>query len=107
MWLSARREIRCDARNEPSAAIPRRLGFALATTLRESAAPGEPEVALQIHMDGQGSAAQKHATWGAVKSARPAGVPLGWKNFYDEDTPTFTPEATMAKRPRPRMISYQ
>jgi hypothetical protein len=66
-----------------------------------------PEVALLIHMDGQGSASQKHATWRAVKTARPAGVPLGWKNFYDEDTPTFTPEATMAKRPRPRMISYQ
>lgn len=66
-----------------------------------------PEVALLVHMDGQGTASQKHATWSAVKRARPAGVPLGWKNFYDEDTPTFTPAATMAKRPRPRMVSYQ
>jgi hypothetical protein len=66
-----------------------------------------PEVALLVHMDGQGTASQKHATWSAVKRARPAGVPLGWKNFYDEDSPTFTPKATMAKRPRPRMISYQ
>ncbi len=66
-----------------------------------------PEVAILIHMDGQGGSAQKHATWDAVRRARPAGVPLGWKNFYDEDTPTFTPEQTMRKRPRPRMISYQ
>ena len=66
-----------------------------------------PELALLIHMDGQGTPAQKHATWRAVRAARPAGVPLGWKNFYDEDNPTFTPARTMAKRPRPVMISYQ
>ncbi|MGH8895088.1 MAG: hypothetical protein ACRDWY_17565 [Actinomycetes bacterium] len=66
-----------------------------------------PEVAVLVHMDGQGSAGQKRATWSAVKAARPAGVPLGWKNFYDEDHPTFTPERTMARRPRPRMVSYQ
>ncbi len=66
-----------------------------------------PEVAVLVHMDGQGSPGQKHATWAAVRAARPAGVPLGWKNFYDEDTPTFGPRATMAKRPRPRMVSYQ
>jgi hypothetical protein len=66
-----------------------------------------PEVALIVHMDGQGSAAQKHATWDAVRRARPDGVPLGWKNFYDEDPHVFTPRETMAKRPRPVMVSYQ
>lgn len=66
-----------------------------------------PEIALLVHMDGQGSAAQKHATWDVVRRARPDGVPLGWKNFFDEDTPMFTPRATMAKRPRPLMVSYQ
>jgi hypothetical protein len=66
-----------------------------------------PEIALLVHMDGQGSAAQKNATWTAVKRARPDGVPLGWKNFYDEDHPTFTPRRTMRKRPRPVMVSYQ
>jgi len=66
-----------------------------------------PEVAVLVHMDGQGSPAQKRVTWAAVRRARPDGVPLGWKNFFDEDTPMFTPRATMANRPRPVMISYQ
>jgi hypothetical protein len=66
-----------------------------------------PELAVLVHMDGQGSAAQKLATWRAVKAARPGRIPLGWKNFYDEDHPTFTPERTMARRPQPLMISYQ
>ena len=66
-----------------------------------------PELALLIHMDGQGTPAQKHATWRAVRAARPPGVPLGWKNFYDEDYPMFTPAQTMAKHPRPAMVSYQ
>jgi hypothetical protein len=66
-----------------------------------------PELAVLVHMDGQGGAAQKLATWRSVRAARPAGTPLGWKNFYDEDHPMFTPERTMARRPRPVMISYQ
>jgi RimJ/RimL family protein N-acetyltransferase len=42
-------EIRCDSRNEPSAAIPKRLGFALTATLIEPAAqPDEQSVRLQI-----------------------------------------------------------
>lgn len=42
-------EIRCDARNTPSAAVPRRLGFTLATTLEEAASsPGEPAGRLQV-----------------------------------------------------------
>ena len=66
-----------------------------------------PELALLVHMDGQGGAAQKLATWRAVRTARPTGARLGWKNFYDEDHPTFTPERTMTRRPRPVMVSYQ
>ena len=42
-------EIRCDARNAPSAAIPRRLGFGLASTVESpSVTAGEPPVELQI-----------------------------------------------------------
>jgi hypothetical protein len=65
------------------------------------------ELALLVHMDGQGGAAQKLATWRSVRTARPPHTPLGWKNFYDEDHPMFTPGQTMARRPQPVMISYQ
>jgi hypothetical protein len=65
------------------------------------------ELSVLIHMDGQGSTAQKNATWRAVVAARPGNIPLGWKNFYDEDHPMLTPSQTMAKRPAPVMISYQ
>lgn len=44
-----RLEIRCDARNAPSAAIPRRLGFALAATMTSTGVqPGEGTVQLQV-----------------------------------------------------------
>ena len=65
------------------------------------------EVSVLIHMDGQGSTAQKDDTWRAVVAARPTNLPLGWKNFYDEDHPMLTPAETMARRPAPMMISYQ
>jgi RimJ/RimL family protein N-acetyltransferase len=42
-------EIRSDARNAPSAAIPRRLGFVLESTVRRpSVVPNEPPIALQV-----------------------------------------------------------
>jgi hypothetical protein len=66
-----------------------------------------PELAVLIHMDGQGGSAQKEATWRAVVGARPPGTRLGWKNFYDEDHPTYGPARTMHRRPRPVMVSYQ
>jgi hypothetical protein len=65
------------------------------------------ELTLLIHMDGQGSTPQKNSTWHSVVTARPTNLPLGWKNFYDEDHPMLTPAQTMAKRPAPMMISYQ
>jgi RimJ/RimL family protein N-acetyltransferase len=42
-------EIRCDARNAPSAAVPRRLGFGLASTVESpSVVPDAPPVQLQV-----------------------------------------------------------
>lgn len=65
------------------------------------------EVAVLIHMDGQGATGEKDATWQAVVQNAPEGVPFGWKNFYDEDIPMLTPEQTMTREPTPFMISYQ
>ena len=65
------------------------------------------ELSLLIHMDGQGTTGQKNATWHAVVNARPEGIPLGWKNFYDEDHPMLTPRQTLAHEPTPMMITYQ
>ena len=64
-------------------------------------------VQLLIHMDGQGTTGNKDQTWAAVVGAAPKGVPFGWKNFYDEDTPMLTPGQTMSRKPTPSMISYQ
>jgi len=65
------------------------------------------DLAIVIHMDGQGSPSDKLQTWRAVTSTAPAGVFFGWKNFYTKDHPTFSPLQTMTNSPRPVMISYQ
>jgi hypothetical protein len=64
-------------------------------------------VRIVIHVDGFGSPGAKHATWGAITANAPAGTFFGWKNFYDEDKPTFTPSQTMVNTPRPVFVSYQ
>jgi RimJ/RimL family protein N-acetyltransferase len=38
----SRVEIRCDVRNIPSAAVPRRLGFTLSAVIEQSAASSQP-----------------------------------------------------------------
>lgn len=65
------------------------------------------DLAIVIHMDGQGSPGDKESTWNAVTGAAPRGVFLGWKNFFVKDHPMFTPQQTMANGPAPVMISYQ
>jgi hypothetical protein len=65
------------------------------------------ELAIVIHMDGQGTPAEKEKTWQAVTGAAPPHVFFGWKNFYTKDHPMLTPRQTMARTPQPVMISYQ
>jgi hypothetical protein len=65
------------------------------------------DLAILIHMDGQGTPANKQQTWEAVFSAAPAGVFFGWKNFYAKDHPTLSPRQTIERTPRLSMISYQ
>ncbi|MCJ8504269.1 hypothetical protein MRU69_05235 [Kocuria flava] len=66
-----------------------------------------PELALLLHADGHGTPQLKTGTWERLKAGLPEGMRLAWKNFYDEDTPTFTPEQTMALEPAPWFVSYQ
>ncbi len=67
-----------------------------------------PELAVMIHMDGQGPLNTKYTTWDAL-----LGLPdadryyWGWKNFYDEDSPTATAPQVLALTPSPLFVSYQ
>lgn len=66
-----------------------------------------PEIALVLHADGHGTPELKMGTWERLQEGLPPGIRMAWKNFYDEDTPTFTPEQTFAIEPRPWFVSYQ
>lgn len=68
-----------------------------------------PELQVVVQMDGDGTEAQKDATWSQLKEgAGDAHWAWGWKNFFDEDEPgPPSPESTMAKEPSPIYVSYQ
>jgi hypothetical protein len=66
-----------------------------------------PELALVLHADGHGTPELKMGTWERLQQGLPEGIRMAWKNFYDEDTPTFTPEETSAIEPQPWFVSYQ
>jgi hypothetical protein len=65
------------------------------------------DLAILIHMDGQGSPAAKQQTWDTITRAAPARVFFGWKNFYVNDHPMDSPRQTITRTPRLSMISYQ
>lgn len=67
----------------------------------------QDDLAIVIHMDGQGTPAMKYSTWGGVTAAAPKHVFFGWKNFFVKDHPMLSPGETMAMKPTPVMISYQ
>ncbi|MFI7481485.1 hypothetical protein ACH9EU_03620 [Kocuria sp. M1R5S2] len=66
-----------------------------------------PELALVLHADGHGTPELKMGTWHRLQEGLPEGMRMAWKNFYDEDLPTFTPEQTFAVEPTPWFVSYQ
>jgi hypothetical protein len=75
---------------------------------RERLDTSRDELAMMIHVDGQGSQGDKQATWQAVRAGAPAGLTWGWKNFLDEDQPVLTPEQTIEQvDPRPELVTYQ
>ena len=66
------------------------------------------ELAVLLHVDGQGSQPDKQATWVTLHQDPPPNVYWGWKNFVDEDLPMLTPEQTIAQAlPTPELITYQ
>jgi hypothetical protein len=68
---------------------------------------GTDNVQVVIHMDGFGPLELKRGSYAIVTSDLPTGALPGWKNFYDEDDPTPTPEQTMAANPTPMFVSFQ
>ncbi len=77
-------------------------------TDRERLDMSHDELAMVIHVDGQGGQAAKVDTWNAIRQGAPAGIHWGWKNFYDEDTPAMLdPQSTYAIQPTPDLVTYQ
>jgi hypothetical protein len=74
---------------------------------RERLQASYDDLRVVIHADGFGSPGEKKSTWSTLHISPPANVLWGWKNFYDEDKPTFTPAQTMAEQPAPVFVSYQ
>jgi hypothetical protein len=74
---------------------------------REQINTDHPELAFILHADGHGVAEEKFATWDAVRQGLDENWFMAWKNFIDEDKPTFTPEQTYGIEPRPWFVSYQ
>lgn len=75
---------------------------------RENLDVSHSELALTLHADGHGTPGQKLDTWGALQNGMPEGVWPSWKNFYDEDKPTLTPEQTYSLvDPKPWLVTYQ
>jgi hypothetical protein len=68
---------------------------------------GRDEVAVLVHADGFGPMEDKLETWAALRAEPLAGARWGWKNFYDEDQPTPTPQTTLAVSPEIVFVSYQ
>jgi hypothetical protein len=66
-----------------------------------------PELAVVVHMDGQGPIGTKYETYAAITAGAEDRWWWGWKNFYDEDRPTPTPAQVLELEPRPVFVTYQ
>ena len=67
-----------------------------------------PELAVLIHMDGQGPLGAKYNTWNTLTGEADADrFYWGWKNFYDEDSPVATPEQVLELSPNIVFVSFQ
>ncbi len=86
--------------------IVHQFAFSMITNRNQIETP--TELAVMIHMDGQGPIDTKYSTWQALTTQPDAHrFYWGWKNFYDEDFPTPTAEQVLALTPSPLFVSYQ
>lgn len=76
-------------------------------TNRELIDTSHPELALTMHADGHGTPDLKKDTYNALLQGLSPEIYPSWKNFYDEDTPTLTPEQTYNLNPKPWVVTYQ
>jgi hypothetical protein len=76
-------------------------------TNRASLDTSRDEIAMLIHMDGQGEPIAKEGTWKIVTRTVPDEIWMGWKNFYRKDTRLMSASETLDREPSPVMISYQ
>ncbi|MCZ2804653.1 hypothetical protein O2W18_06035 [Modestobacter sp. VKM Ac-2983] len=75
---------------------------------RERLDTSRDELAIMVHVDGQGSQPAKQDTWAVLHRDAPAPLYWGWKNFIDEDVPMISPEETIRTvQPTPELITYQ
>jgi len=75
---------------------------------RERLDTSRDELAIMVHVDGQGSQPAKQDTWNVLHQDAPSPLYWGWKNFYDEDEPMLTPEQTIEQvLPVPELVTYQ
>src|SRR5699024_1415197 len=72
---------------------------------RQDVDTSRPELVITLHADGHGVPGDKLDTYRALQRDLPEGIFMAWKNFYDEDTPMFTPEETVDVDPRPWLVS--
>lgn len=68
---------------------------------------GTANVQVVFQMDGFGTLPLKLQSWNRMIADLPPGALTGWKNFYDEDSPTPTPTQTISVVPTPDYVSYQ
>lgn len=73
---------------------------------RERLDTSRDELAVVIHVDGQGSQPAKAGTWATLRAGAPP-VRWGWKNFVDEDAPMLDPVQTYGVQPVPDLVTYQ
>ncbi|MGY1857951.1 hypothetical protein [Modestobacter sp. SYSU DS0290] len=75
---------------------------------RERLDTSRDELAILVHVDGQGSQPAKQDTWEVLHRNAPEPLYWGWKNFIDEDVPMISPRETIEQvHPTPELVTYQ